>query len=94
VLKEGGDASKITDLVDALAKEIETRDILCQLSAVELLSDAASQHASAAEFLMTVGVVDRLYKILQDITEQPDAGFLFPGMLKSSALFGHVFPAV
>lgn len=43
---------------------------------------------------MTVGVVDRLYKLLQDITEQPDAGFLFPGMLKSSALFGHVFPAV
>lgn len=43
MLKEGGDASKITDLVDALAKEIETRDILCQLSAVELLSDAASQ---------------------------------------------------
>uniref|UniRef100_A0A9J2PHJ7 26S proteasome non-ATPase regulatory subunit 5 n=1 Tax=Ascaris lumbricoides TaxID=6252 RepID=A0A9J2PHJ7_ASCLU len=38
VLKEGGDASKITDLVDALAKEIETRDILCQLSAVELLT--------------------------------------------------------
>lgn len=52
------------------------------------------RHASAAEFLMTVGVVDRLYKLLQDITEQPDAGFLFPGMLKSSALFGHVFPAV
>uniref|UniRef100_A0A914ZVV4 26S proteasome non-ATPase regulatory subunit 5 n=1 Tax=Parascaris univalens TaxID=6257 RepID=A0A914ZVV4_PARUN len=87
VLKEGGDASKITDLVNALASEIESRDILCQLNAVELLSDAASQHTSAAEFLMTAGVVDRLYKLLQDIAEQPDAGFLFPALMK---FFGHL----
>ncbi|KHN71896.1 26S proteasome non-ATPase regulatory subunit 5 [Toxocara canis] len=87
VLREGGDPSKITDLVEALVSEVVSQDIMCQLNGLELLADAASQRASTANYLISAGVADRVYKLLHDIKEQPDAGFTFPAVIK---FFGHL----
>lgn len=87
MLKEGGDGEKVASLVQKLADEINSDDILCKLNAIELLADTASQRTSAAAYLVSTGMVDRLYNLLNQIAEHPDYGFLFPAAIK---FFGHL----
>ncbi|KAM3724813.1 26S proteasome non-ATPase regulatory subunit [Dirofilaria immitis] len=87
VMREGGDLHKIGDLVNRLAEELESTDILIQINAVEMFADGVSQKVSAARYLLSTGIVDHLNKLFIQCMDQPDAGFLYPALIK---FFGHL----
>ncbi|KAK6101061.1 Proteasome non-ATPase 26S subunit family protein [Brugia pahangi] len=87
VMKEGNDLHKIGNLISRLAEELESNDILIQINAVEMFADGASQKISTAKYLLTTGIVDHLNRLFVQCMEQPDAGFLYPALIK---FFGHL----
>uniref|UniRef100_A0AAF5PQV0 26S proteasome non-ATPase regulatory subunit 5 n=1 Tax=Wuchereria bancrofti TaxID=6293 RepID=A0AAF5PQV0_WUCBA len=87
VMKEGNDLHKVGDLISRLAEELESNDILIQINAVEMFADGASQKISTAKYLLTTGIVDHLNRLFVQCMEQPDAGFLYPALIK---FFGHL----
>lgn len=86
-MKEGNDLHKIGNLISRLAEELESNDILIQINAVEMFADGASQKISTAKYLLTTGIVDHLNRLFVQCMEQPDAGFLYPALIK---FFGHL----
>ncbi|CAG9534674.1 unnamed protein product [Cercopithifilaria johnstoni] len=87
VMKKGDDLHKTGDLISRLAEELESTDILIQINAVEMFADGASQKTSTAKYLLSTGIVDQLNRLFIQCTEQPDAGFLYPALIK---FFGHL----
>ena len=86
-LKENGNGEGVSHLIHCLIKEINAPDILTQLTAIETLSEAAYNNKSATAYLFSLGLIDDMYSLLNKISEQPDAGFLFPAVMK---FFGHL----
>ncbi|KAL4001958.1 Proteasome non-ATPase 26S subunit family protein [Acanthocheilonema viteae] len=87
VMKKEDDLQKIGDLINRLAEELESTDILIQINAVEMFADGASQKPSTAKYLLSTGIVDHLNRLFIQCMEQPDAGFLYPALIK---FFGHL----
>ncbi|EJD74604.1 hypothetical protein LOAG_18101 [Loa loa] len=87
VMKAGNDLPKIGDLITRLAEELGSTDILIQINAVEMFADGASQKTSTAKYLLSTGIVDQLNRLFVQCMEQPDAGFLYPALIK---FFGHL----
>uniref|UniRef100_A0A915PZG1 26S proteasome non-ATPase regulatory subunit 5 n=1 Tax=Setaria digitata TaxID=48799 RepID=A0A915PZG1_9BILA len=87
VMKEGSDLNKVGDLISRLAEELCSTDILIQINAVEMFADGASQKAETAKYLLSTGIVDHLNRLFIQCMDQPDAGFLYPALIK---FFGHL----
>ncbi|OZC06056.1 hypothetical protein X798_06959 [Onchocerca flexuosa] len=87
VMKEGDDLHKIANLINRLAEELGSTDILIQINAVEMFADGASQKASTAKYLLSIGIVDHLNRLFIQCMDQPDTGFLYPALIK---FFGHL----
>jgi hypothetical protein len=68
-------------LVKAIIKEVESQDILCALSALEILCDATSDHVENAKLFQQMGLVRKIYEMMQTLKSEPEGGFLYPGRL-------------
>lgn len=86
-LKGRGDGSEVSELVRGLILEISSSDILIQLTAIEMLCETVYNNKAATAYLFSLGLIDDIYKLLNVVSEHPDAGFLFPAVMK---FFGHL----
>uniref|UniRef100_A0A0R3S582 26S proteasome non-ATPase regulatory subunit 5 n=1 Tax=Elaeophora elaphi TaxID=1147741 RepID=A0A0R3S582_9BILA len=82
VMKKKDDLHEIDILIRCLAEELKSKDILIQINAVEMFADAVSEKTSTAKYLASEGTVTQLYMLFLDCMQQPDAGFLFPALIK------------
>lgn len=68
--------------IDALLNEVDSSDVLCQLNAMEILTEMAAPKSGSdhcLRFFQERGLLQKLNGMLLHAREAPDATFLFPG---------------
>ncbi|CAD6186063.1 unnamed protein product [Caenorhabditis auriculariae] len=83
-------------ILASIVKELDksNRDVLTQITAVELLGHAALTSQNSARILEEHGIPDKIYALMMFAKEAPDATYVYPAMDKFPDFPGHIIDSV
>lgn len=71
--------AELSELIDAMLREMNVDDLLVRMSALDLLADVAASHPSNSQYFHSQGQLDKIYKLLANAENDPDGGILYTG---------------
>lgn len=81
----------IRPIIDALVIEINEEQILTSITALEVLSEVTAIRKQNANFLGSIGLLDRTYDLFEKSSYNPDGGLIHSGLFLSLMFIYNLF---